>query len=117
MPRSGPTPIGEVPEGFVKNLGDPVGMKAAQMANEKLRENSERDRIIELEKREEGTTLKGDFEGSVTGKWEFLDEATGAGMVRYKGKIYRTQPQGFVSVPRGTKVELTFADGIYYSKY
>lgn len=81
-----------------------------------LKERSDADRMIDLEERETGAGLKGDFEGSVTGQWERIDN-TGAGIVKYKGKSYVTQPIGFVSVPAGTKVELTFADGIYYSKY
>lgn len=75
-----------------------------------------RARIIELERREDGAAPQGDFEGSVTGYWEKLD-ALGVGRVEYKGKIYKTRPIGFVSLPKGTEVELTHAKGVYYSKF
>ena len=73
-------------------------------------------RIIELERRLEGAGPRGDFEGSVTGYWEKLDEL-GVGLVEYKGKIYKTRPIGFMSLPKGSVVELTHAKGVYYSKF
>ena len=73
-------------------------------------------RLIELEKRLEGSRPLGDFEGSVTGYWDKLDEF-GVGIVDYQGKLYKTRPVGFVSVPKGTEIELTYANGVYYSKY
>ena len=75
-----------------------------------------RSRIIELERREEGAAPQGDFEGSVTGYWKELN-ARGVGIVEFKGKEYKTRPIGFLSVPKGTEVELTHAKGVYYSKF
>ena len=60
--------------------------------------------------------VKGDFEGSVTGYWVKMDE-TGSGVVVYRDKEYVCEPIGFVSLPKGTPVELTFANGIYYAKF
>ena len=59
---------------------------------------------------------QGDFEGSVTAYWQTLDKY-GAGLVLYKGKLYPTKPIGFLSLSKGTEVELSFANGIYYSKF
>jgi hypothetical protein len=73
-------------------------------------------RVIELERREEGSRPRGDFEGSVTGYWSGLSDS-GVGLVEYKGKIFKTRPIGFLSVPKGTEVELTHANGVYYSKF
>lgn len=74
------------------------------------------ERVTELERREEGARAKGDFEGSVTGYWQRLDQ-TGVGKVLFKGKIYSVKPIGFLSVPKGTEVELSHANGIYYAKF
>lgn len=76
---------------------------------------SETQRLIELEKRYEGSAPRGDFEGSVTGYWVRLD-ARGVGIVTYRGKEYKTRTIGFMSLSKGTEVELTYAKGIYYSK-
>ena len=73
-------------------------------------------RVIELGRRAEGARPKGDFDGSVTGYWLELTDR-GVGLVTYKGKEYKTKPIGFVSVARGTEVELTHANGTYYSKF
>ena len=73
-------------------------------------------RIQELERRQNQELISGDFEGSVTGSWKKLGQS-GEGLVDYQGKTYVTVPIGFVSVPAGTEVELTYAKGIYYSKY
>lgn len=81
-----------------------------------LLETSYANRVVDLERRETKDLIEGDFEGSVTGKWVKLD-STGAGVVEYKSKQYITQPLGFTSAPAGTMVELTFANGIYYSKW
>lgn len=74
------------------------------------------ERVTELERREDGARAKGDFEGSVTGYWQRLDQ-TGVGKVLYKGKLYSVKPIGFLSVPKGTEVELSHANGIYYAKF
>ena len=74
------------------------------------------ERIAAVEAREKGWQVKGDFEGSVTGSWVTLNES-GAGVVKFNNKKYITQNIGFVSLPKGTAVELSFADGTYFSKY
>jgi len=81
-----------------------------------LKEISIAERIADVERRDKGYLIEGDFEGSVTGYWVKLDES-GAGIVTFNNKQYVTETIGFVSVPRGTAVELSFADGTYFSKY
>lgn len=83
---------------------------------DELLETSYANRVVDLERRETKELIEGDFEGSVTGKWVKLDNS-GAGIVEYKSKQYTTQPLGFTSAPAGTMVELTFANGLYYSKW
>lgn len=73
-------------------------------------------RIDELERRESGARAKGDFEGSVTGYWQRLAQS-GVGEVLYKGKVYSVKPIGFMSLAKGTEVELSHANGIYYAKF
>lgn len=77
---------------------------------------SRANRVAEIERREEGGFAQGDFEGSVTGFWQRLDQ-TGVGIVNYKGKDYKVKPIGFVSLPQGSEVELTHAKGTYYAKF
>lgn len=86
------------------------------MILEELKELSIANRVIDLEKRAKKNVIEGDFEGSVTGSWVGIG-SNGEGIVKYNDKLYRTDPLGFVSIPQGTKVELTHANGIYYSKY
>ena len=81
-----------------------------------LIELSQANRFIELERRQKNVLIEGDFEGSVTGYWVKLGKM-GEGIVSYNNKRYVTKPIGFISVPAGTEVELSFANGIYYSKY
>jgi hypothetical protein len=83
---------------------------------DELKEISIAERIADVERRDKGYLIEGDFEGSVTGYWVKLDES-GAGIVTFNNKEYVTETIGFVSVPRGTAVELSFADGTYFSKY
>lgn len=73
------------------------------------------ERVAELEKREEPFST-GDFVGSVNATWIRLDES-GAGVVTYSDKEYYTKRIGFTSIPAGTDVELSFANGVYYSKW
>lgn len=73
-------------------------------------------RILELERRQKNIAIEGDFDGSVTGSWVRLG-SMGEGIVSYNNKEYATRPIGFISIPKGTEVELSFANGIYYSKY
>jgi hypothetical protein len=77
---------------------------------------SDANRIDTIQVRESGQLMAGDFEGSVTGIWIKLDES-GAGIVAYGDKEYKTKRIGSASIPKGTSVELTFANGIYYSKW
>lgn len=79
-------------------------------------DRSSSNRMVMLEDLTYGTEIKGDFEGSVTATWIKLRE-DGAGMCRYRGKIYATKPLGYVSIQAGTRVEMSYADGIYYSRY
>jgi len=81
-----------------------------------LKEISTAERIADVERRDKGYLIEGDFDGSVTGYWVRLDES-GAGIVTFNNKEYVTETIGFVSVPKGTAIELSFADGTYYSKY
>jgi len=83
---------------------------------DELKEISMAERIADVERRDKGYLIEGDFEGSVTGYWVKLDES-GAGIVTFNNKQYVTETIGFVSVPKGTAVELSFADGTYFSKY
>jgi hypothetical protein len=77
---------------------------------------SDAQRLVDLERIESNQLIEGDFEGSVTGRWVKLDP-TGAGIVEYKSKNYVTKPIGFTSIPAGAAVELSFAKGVYYSKW
>ena len=77
---------------------------------------SDSERFAELEKRDSGVAIKGDFEGSVTGHWVKLGQ-NGEGVVSYNNKEYKTKPIGFTSIPKGTEVELGHANGMYYSKF
>ena len=81
-----------------------------------LVQTSNAERMIQIERLEQGGVIQGDFEGSVTGYWVKLAQS-GAGIVSYNKKEYVTQPIGFTSLPRGTEVELSHANGIYYSKF
>ena len=74
------------------------------------------DRMVELERRQDGFEIKGDFEGNVTASWVKFD-TSGVGIVNYKGKEYRTKTIGFTSLPKDSLVELSFAKGTYISKY
>lgn len=81
-----------------------------------LIDTSNAERMVQLERREKGVIIEGDFEGSVTGSWVTLS-SSGAGIVSYNKKKYTTVPIGFVSAPAGTGVELSYANGVYYSKF
>lgn len=81
-----------------------------------LLEVSVANRLVDLERLDSKQLIEGDFEGSVTGRWVKLD-STGAGIVEYNSKQYVTKPIGFTSLPAGTAVEMSFAKGVYYSKW
>lgn len=74
------------------------------------------ERLVVLEQRSSDVTIAGDFVGSVTGFWVRLGES-GEGVVRYNNKEYITSPIGFISIPGGSEVELSYANGVYYSKF
>lgn len=82
----------------------------------RLTERSNAERMLDLERRDKGNYIEGDFEGSVTGYWVRLD-GSGSGIVSYNKKEYVTKPIGFTSLPRGVEVELSHANGVYYSKF
>lgn len=81
-----------------------------------LIQKSNVERLLKLERLEKGVIIEGDFDGSVTGHWVKLAE-NGAGLVNYNNKQYLTKPIGFTSLPSGAEVELSHANGIYYSKF
>jgi hypothetical protein len=81
-----------------------------------LIEKSQADRLVELEYRASEVTIRGDFTGNVTGFWVKLGD-NGEGIVSYNNKHYVTKPIGFTSIPAGTEVELSYANGVYYSKF
>jgi len=74
-------------------------------------------RLDDVETREMGTSIKGDFEGSVSASWVRLDSVSGAGVVLYNDKEYFTKRLGFTSIAAGAAVELSFGNGVYYSKW
>ena len=77
---------------------------------------SNANRVADLDRLEQKETIKGDFEGSVTGSWVKL-ASNGAGIVKYNGKEYVTKPIGFTSIAAGHDIELSYAKGVYYSKW
>jgi hypothetical protein len=83
---------------------------------ESLLEISTANRVAEISSRESGSPIKGDFEGSVTGTWVKLNDY-GLGIVAYNQKQYVTRRLGITSIPAGRAVQLTFANGIYYSNW
>lgn len=81
-----------------------------------IQENQAR-RFADLERRNKvakGPT--GDFEGTVTGYWVKIDDNAG-GVVEYSGKEYTTKILGWTSIAVGAPVQLTSANGIYYSNW
>ena len=83
---------------------------------DELIQTSNAERLLQLERAEKGNVIEGDFEGSVTGYWVKLGD-NGGGIVSYNKKTYVTKPIGFTSLPAGTEVELSHANGVYYSKF
>lgn len=77
---------------------------------------SDAERMIKMEFLDKGIVIQGDFEGSVTAYWNRLG-TNGEGVVIYNQKEYVTKPIGFTSLPRGSEVELSHANGVYYSKF
>ena len=83
---------------------------------DQLKALSNANRFIDLELRASDITIQGDFVGSVAASWVRLGDS-GEGVVSYNGKSYNTKPIGFISLPPGADVELSFANGVYYSKF
>jgi hypothetical protein len=73
-------------------------------------------RMVELERRASPEPIKGTIDGTVTGNWVKLHD-DGAGRVNYKDREYVVTSIGFSSLPKGTKVQLTYANGVYYANY
>ena len=86
------------------------------MLSEVLLGISRAERVAAVEDRKTGTLRKADFEGSVSGVWQGLDEL-GAGKVLYEGKVYTTKRLGFTSLFKGDQVQLSYLDGVYYSSW
>lgn len=83
---------------------------------QKLQSMSNAERIIDVERLSEGFEIKGDFEGCVSGQWVSISD-DGAGIVSYKNKEYTTEAIGFVSAPKGLRVQLCYAQGKYFSTF
>ena len=73
-------------------------------------------RMVELERRASRESIKGTIDGTVTANWVKLGE-DGAGRVNYKDREYIVSSVGFASLPKGTKVQMTYANGVYYASY
>lgn len=72
--------------------------------------------MLDVERRESKPIIQGKFEGSVSATWVKLQD-NGSGIVNYNQKEYVTRPIGFTSIPAGSNVLLTFANGVYYSSW
>lgn len=79
-----------------------------------LFKNALAERMTTLDVRER--SLAGDFEGSVAAQWVKIDE-NGLGVVEYAGKKYKTVRLGDTTLPPGSPVQLTHANGIYFSDW
>ena len=99
-------------------LGGDRGQAQQWMMMAEVLKAAEAERVVELERQQrmDERGMTGDFEGSVVGTWVRLNQ-DGSGLVRYRNKEYITKPLGFASIFRNTPVELTYLNGIYYSKY
>jgi hypothetical protein len=79
-------------------------------------ERAEANRLAAMEMADKRFAIVGDFEGSVTGRWVKLAN-NGGGIVSFNRKEYITKPIGFTSLPAGSEVEMSYANGVYYSKF
>ena len=77
---------------------------------------SRTNRMLDLERVESKIAIPGDFEGNVTAYWRKLSP-DGAGIVVYRDKVYRSVIIGTANIATGEAVELSHANGVYYSKY
>lgn len=82
----------------------------------KITELAKANRIIAKEAAESGTNFAADFEGTVTGIWEGIDPS-GAGLVSYDGKTYKSVRLGITSLFAGSSVQLSYVKGVYYSNW
>ena len=73
-------------------------------------------RVVALDAAESGTNFAADFEGTVTGIWEGIDKS-GAGLVSYDGKTYKSVRLGITSLFKGSRVQLSYVKGVYYSNW
>ena len=79
-----------------------------------LMQTSQIERVALLEERDQFGI--GEFSGSVVGEWVGYDN-DGAGLVKYQRKTYRSAVEGAKSIPKGYKVQLTYANGVYVSSW
>ena len=84
------------------------------MLVDQLMQVSEVQRVSLLEERDRFGV--GEFTGSVVGFWAGYDR-DGAGLVDYLGKRYRAVPEGSKSIFAGTKVQLSYANGVYVASW
>lgn len=73
----------------------------------------------EIERRSDGAPIPGGGavgNASVRATWVRLDNS-GAGIVSYQGKEYVVVPRGAASIPQGTTVMLSYADGLYFADF
>ena len=81
-----------------------------------LMQLAEANKIVRDERFRDVDNSISDFEGTVQGTWEKLNN-DGSGTVVYKGKQYRVIPEGRTSIAAGTKVGLTFRRGYYVADW
>ena len=73
-------------------------------------------RVVDAERRSAQKSIEGDFEGSVAAEWVRFDD-DGGGVVTHEGKEYISVILGDKSIKPGTEVELTHANGVYYTNF
>ena len=82
----------------------------------RLRQIAEAERLVEIERLQGRFAVSGDFAGCVNGEWRGLEDS-GAGIVGYGDKEYKTENIGFVSNACGERVQLCYAQGKYFASY
>lgn len=75
---------------------------------------AEANSAIAEEKRQDYESSIADFKGVAQGTWVQLNKR-GTGIVEYKGKQYKTLPEGKTSIAAGTKVSIEYRKGYYVS--
>jgi hypothetical protein len=73
-------------------------------------------RMVELERRANKETIQGLISGTVIAQWKELNE-DGSGRVLYEDREFVVNPSGFISLPKGTKVQMTYGEGVYHVTY